>query len=82
MAVHSVKITSDGRIQIPAQLRREMGLHGGETLNLELRDGQLSMRRPSKTLERIRAKLAPYLEPGADLLGELKTMRVEDARRG
>jgi hypothetical protein len=40
------------------------------------------MRRPSKTLERIRAKLAPYLEPGADLLGELKTMRVEDAQRG
>ncbi|MEJ2411361.1 MAG: PIN domain-containing protein [Novosphingobium sp.] len=65
MTMHSVKITSDGRIQIPAQLRREMNLRAGETLNLELHDGTLSVRRPSKTLERIRARLAPYLAPDA-----------------
>ncbi|MDG2515882.1 MULTISPECIES: AbrB/MazE/SpoVT family DNA-binding domain-containing protein [Sphingobium] len=82
MSIHSVKMTSDGRIQIPAQIRREMGLTGGDTLNLELQDGQLSVRRPSKTLERIRAKLSPYLEPDADLQGALKAMRVEDAQRG
>jgi AbrB family looped-hinge helix DNA binding protein len=81
MAVHSVKVMPDGRIQIPAQLRREMNLSGGETLNLELRDGTLSVRRPSKTLEAIRAMLAPYLGPDVDLQAELKAMRVEDAAR-
>ncbi|MCJ2180125.1 AbrB/MazE/SpoVT family DNA-binding domain-containing protein [Novosphingobium album (ex Hu et al. 2023)] len=81
MTMHSVKITSDGRIQIPAQLRREMNLRAGETLNLELHDGTLSVRRPSKTLERIRARLAPYLAPDADLQGDLKAMRIEDAQR-
>lgn len=81
MTVHSVKMTPDGRIQIPARLRREMGLNGGETLNLELHDGTLSMRRPSKTLERIRARIAPFLEPGTDLLADLKALRVADAQR-
>lgn len=82
MTVHSVKITPDGRIQIPAQFRREMGLQGGETLNLELHDGELSVRRPSKTLDRIRARFAKYVEPGSDVVAELKAQRVEDAQRG
>lgn len=81
MTVHSVKITPDGRIQIPAQLRREMNLRGGETLNLEVRDGTLSVRRPSKTLDQVRTMLAPYLSPDVDLQAELKAMRREDAQR-
>lgn len=81
MSIHSVRLTPDGRIQIPAQLRREMNLRPGETLNLELQDGTLSVRRPSKTLERVRARLAPHLPPGTDLQDELKTMRREDAQR-
>ncbi|MCF8708413.1 AbrB/MazE/SpoVT family DNA-binding domain-containing protein [Rhizorhapis sp. SPR117] len=82
MSVHSVKITADGRIQIPAQLRREMNLRAGETLNLELHDGTLSVHRPSKALERIRARFAKYVEPGSDVVAELKAQRVEDAQRG
>ncbi|MGD9810148.1 MAG: AbrB/MazE/SpoVT family DNA-binding domain-containing protein [Sphingobium sp.] len=82
MTVHSVKITSDGRIQIPAQLRREMNLRAGETLNLELHDGTLLVHRPSKSLERIRARFAKYVEPGSDVVAELKAQRVEDAQRG
>ena len=81
MTVHSAKITPDGRLQIPAQIRREMGIQAGETFNLEVQDGILSVRRPAKTLERVRAKLAPYLAPDSDLLGDLKAMRVEDAGR-
>ncbi|MGF7156064.1 hypothetical protein GGR40_003859 [Novosphingobium gossypii] len=39
------------------------------------------MRRLSKALERIRARLSKYIEPGADLVSELKAQRVEDAQR-
>jgi hypothetical protein len=53
----------------------------GETPNLELHDGTLSVRRPSKTFERVRATLAPHLAPGTDLQAELKAMRREDAQR-
>ena len=82
MTVHSVKITADGRIQIPAQLRREMDLRAGDTLNIELQDGMLAVQRPSKALERIRARFAKYAPPDSDVVGELKAQRIEDAQRG
>ncbi|WP_037541911.1 AbrB/MazE/SpoVT family DNA-binding domain-containing protein [Sphingomonas sp. SKA58] len=82
MAIHSVKLTADGRIQLPAQLRREMGLNIGDTLNLELQDGCLSVRKPSKTLERIRSRLAPYLDPGTPLVDDLVSLDAEGAAHG
>jgi len=82
VTVHSVKITADGRIQIPAQLRREMDLRAGDTLNIELQDGMLAVQRPSKALERIRARFAKYAPPDSDVVGELKAQRIEDAQRG
>ncbi len=81
MTIHRAKITSDGRIQLPAQLRRELGLNTGDTVNLEAQDGQIVMRRPSKTLERIRGRLAAYLQPDTDLVADLKAQRREDAAR-
>jgi AbrB family looped-hinge helix DNA binding protein len=82
MTIHRTRITSDGRIQLPAQLRRELGLNAGDTVDLETHDGQFVVRRPSKGLERIRARLAKYIDPDTDLQAELKAQRVEDAQRG
>ena len=81
MPIHRTRITADGRIQIPAQLRRELGLNVGDTVDLESQDGEFVVRRPSKALERIRARLSRYFEPGTDLVGDLKAQRVEDAQR-
>jgi hypothetical protein len=47
-----------------------------------MQDGQFVVRRPSKGLERIRARLAKYIDPDIDLQGELKSQRIEDAQRG
>ena len=82
MSRFKVKIIEDGRIPLPAQLRREMNLRAGEVLHVELQNDTLSIKRPSNTLERIRTRLANYVEPGSDVVGELKTQRVEDAQRG
>lgn len=82
MTIHRTRITSDGRIQLPVQLRRELGVSAGDTVDLEMQDGQVVMRRPSKGLERIRARLAKYIDPRADLQAELKAQRVEDSQRG
>jgi AbrB family looped-hinge helix DNA binding protein len=81
MTIHRTRITADGRIQLPVQLRRELGFAAGDTVDLETQDGQFVVRRPSKALERIRARLSKYIEPGADLVAELKAQRVEDAQR-
>ena len=64
-----------------SQLRRDMNLRSGEILHVELQNETLSIRRPSKTLERIRTRLAEYIEPGSDVIGELKAQRVNDAQR-
>ena len=53
-----------------------------DTVDLETHDGQFVVRRPSKGLERIRARLSKYIDPGVDLQAELKAQRVEDAQRG
>lgn len=82
MSIHRTRITADGRIQLPAQLRRELGLNAGDTVDLESHDGQVVVQRPSKALERIRARLSKYVEPGSDVVGELKAQRIEDAQRG
>lgn len=82
MTIHRTRITADGRIQLPAQLRRELGLNAGDTVDLESYDGQVVVRRPSKALERIRARLSKYVDPGSDVVGELKAQRIEDAQRG
>lgn len=37
-------IDGSGRLVVPAELRRRMGLEGGESLELELRDGILEVR--------------------------------------
>lgn len=81
MTIHRTRITADGRIQLPVQLRRELGLSAGDTVDLEMHNGELVVRRPSKVLERIRARLSKYIEPGTDLVAELKAQRVEDAQR-
>jgi hypothetical protein len=47
-----------------------------------MQDGQVVVRRPSKGLERIRARLAKYIDPAADMQADLKAQRVEDAQRG
>lgn len=82
MTIHRTRITADGRIQIPAQIRRELGLAAGDAVNLEVADGEIVVRRPSRALERIRNRLSTYLEPGTDLVSDLKVQRREDAARG
>ncbi len=36
-------IDASGRLVVPAELRRRLGLRGGEVLDLEVRDGRLEV---------------------------------------
>ena len=75
MGVHRVKITAGGRIQLPAQLRKDLSLSDGATVNLELENGQIVLRKPPKTLAKIQARLAPFIEPGDSGTDTLKELR-------
>ena len=54
-----VTINAQGRIVIPAHIRKQLGLSGGETLNLHVDDEGLHLRPRGYYLRRVRQQLAP-----------------------
>jgi len=55
IATVSTKMTEDGRITIPLDIRAAVGLGRGGTVILDVVDGELRMRSAARALERARA---------------------------
>ena len=77
----SSKINQNGRIVIPAAIRREMGLKAGESLLMEVEDGVLRIESYSARIRRIQQEFAQYAKPGVLASDELIAERREEARR-
>jgi AbrB family looped-hinge helix DNA binding protein len=63
MNTERVKINDQGRIVIPAGMRQELGLAGGDTLVLSIENGELRAVTPDKLLRDTQELLAPF-RPG------------------
>ena len=63
MDTERVKINDQGRIVIPAAMRQELGLKGGDTLVLSVDHGELRATTPDKLLRDAQELLAPF-RPG------------------
>jgi AbrB family looped-hinge helix DNA binding protein len=70
-----------GRIVIPASLRRELGLERGTSLVASVEDGRLVLQRPPDILRRLRAELKASSAGRASVVDELIAERREEARR-
>ena len=79
MAAQTARVTigENGRIVIPAALRRELGMKAGEPVVLRVEDGELRISTVEAALERARRILARYIPPEIDLTQEL----IDDRRR-
>ncbi len=66
-----VTIASNGRVVIPANLRQELGLHGGEKLNIRVVDGALVMETMAVTIARIQEIVRKHIPEGVSLVDEL-----------
>lgn len=53
-----VVVNRDGRILIPAQVRRDLGLAAGSTLLLSVEDGRVVMESRAQLVERMRREIA------------------------
>lgn len=75
------KVVEGGRIILPAQFRRSLGLEKGDTVLIELHEDELRVRPARAALRRLQAKLR-VLGP-ADVLAsdELVTERRAEAAR-
>ncbi len=77
----SLRIGPQGRIVIPVELRRELGLEPGETLVAHVESRRLVLERRGEILDRLRSELRGAKRPGTSAVDELLAERRREARR-
>lgn len=60
MNVHKGKIVSGGRLQLPADVRRDLGFEEGESVIMEIVDNELRVRSQRESIRRIQEWFKPY----------------------
>jgi AbrB family looped-hinge helix DNA binding protein len=87
MTIAQSKLTAQGQISVPAEVRKRLGLGPGSVIEWEEKDGEMIVRRAGKyTSEDIHRNLFPDGPPPRKSLKELKEgiakyMREKHARR-
>jgi bifunctional DNA-binding transcriptional regulator/antitoxin component of YhaV-PrlF toxin-antitoxin module len=72
----TVRFGPDGRVLIPVELRRAIGVAPGEPLVARVDEGQLVIERREEVIRRLQARFA-VVPPGVSLVDDL----LEDRRR-
>jgi AbrB family looped-hinge helix DNA binding protein len=75
------RINQNGRIVIPAVIRKGMGLTLGDTVNMSLEDGVLRIEPQKATVRRVQEGLSKLIPANRVLSDELIAERREEARR-
>lgn len=76
-----VVVNRDGRILIPAQVRRDLGLSAGSTLLLSVEDGRVVMESREQLVARMRREIAESWQgdPQTSVVEELLADRRAEA---
>ena len=75
------KINANGRIVIPAAIRRQMGIKPGESVLMDVEDGVLRMESHRARIRRVQESLRHLIPPERCLSDELIAERREEARK-
>ncbi len=76
----NARLNENGRVVIPAEMRKRMGLSAGDTLCLRVVDGVLTMESHRARIRRIQESMRQLIPPGRCLSDELIADRREEAR--
>jgi len=79
MTAYRGRIVSGGRLQIPADVRKELGLADGDKVRLEIVDGELRVRSLGAVIKAIQAEVRRYVPEGVSLADELIAERRAEA---
>jgi AbrB family looped-hinge helix DNA binding protein len=71
MNVQRGKLVSGGRLQIPADVRKLLGLKDGDSVTMEVVDGRLHVRPYREVIAEIQARMKAFLPAGVSLADEL-----------
>jgi AbrB family looped-hinge helix DNA binding protein len=81
MQSQRVKIIEGGKLVIPAAMRRELGIATGDTVVVDVTDGELRVRSLPTAIARAQAILRRYVPEGMSLADELIADRRREAER-
>jgi AbrB family looped-hinge helix DNA binding protein len=84
MNVQRGKLVSGGRLQVPADIRRLLGLNDGDPVTMEVVDGELHVRPYREVLARVQARFRAQLPLGvtpAQVIDEFIAERRAEAER-
>lgn len=76
----ALRVGAQGRVVIPADLRRELEIEPGETLIAHVESKRLVLESRAQILERMRAELRAVRRPGISAVDELIAERRGEAR--
>lgn len=82
MAARHVRIAPGGRVVIPAEFRKALGLAVGDDVVIELTEGELRLRSLDATIRKVQAMVRRYIpDDGRSLADELIAERRQEAAR-
>lgn len=81
MQIHTVKLSREGRVLIPAEVRAAMGLSEGTHLSLAVQDGEIRLFDRVQALRRARDIARKYKKAGDSVVDELLHERRVEADR-
>lgn len=75
----TIKISEGGRVVIPAEIRRELGLEVGDAVTLSVIDGEIRIISRTEALRRAQALVRKRVPKGRSLVAELHEERRREA---
>jgi AbrB family looped-hinge helix DNA binding protein len=79
--MHATRMSKEGRVLIPVELRKSLGLAANEPLNVYEKDGELHIVSRYQAIRRAQAIFAKYKKPGHSIVDEFIREKREEAAR-
>ena len=81
MSAHSAKFAENGRLLVPAQLRKELGVGPGDEVFMAVVDGALHVWSQKQAIARAQARVRELTSGKRSLVDELLAERRAEAAR-
>ncbi len=75
------KIAEGGRLVLPVEFRRQLGMQPGTDVVIDIEDGALRVRTFADVLARVQANVRRYVPEGVSLVDELIAERRAEAAK-
>lgn len=81
MTTHNVKLSKEGRVLIPADVRSALGLNEGDLLSLKVEAGEIRLFDRTQALQRAQQIAQRFKKPGESVVDEFLNERRRAAAR-